>query len=48
MRLGKRRFCSRGDRIDKFFNLGRRTLAREISVVRMVRSIRVLEKYLAM
>jgi len=47
VRVGERRCFGRGDRIDKFFNLGRENLAREISVIRLVRSLRVVEKYLA-
>ena len=47
MRIGQKRCCARGDRTDKFFNMGRRNLAQEISVVRLVRSLRVFESYIA-
>ena len=46
MRLGQKRICGTGDRVDKWFRLGRRTLAREINAVNIVRRMRMIENYL--
>ena len=37
---GKTKCCGRGDRTDRWFDLGRRTLAHEVNVKKIVRSIR--------
>ena len=42
----KRKFCGLGDRTDRWFNLGRRSLVRETSVQTILRSIRAFNTYL--
>ena len=37
--------CAKGDRTDRLFNFGRRTLIKELSVLRLVRSMRVIENF---
>ena len=38
--------CLVGDRTDQFFEMGRRNLANEISVLKIVRSIRIFDMYM--
>ena len=46
MSCGRRKFCGLGDATDRWFDLGRKTLVREISVQKIVRSIRAFDNYL--
>ena len=38
--------CGKGDRIDRWFDLGRHTLLKELTVQRLVRSMRMIESYI--
>ena len=44
-RIGDKKFCGSGDRVDRWFNLGRRTLKRDTSIIRLVRSLRLIEGF---
>ena len=46
IRVGEKRCCRSEDRIDKIFRQGRRKLAHEISILRLVRSLRVIENFI--
>ena len=37
--------CGKGDRTDRLFNFGRKTLNKELSVLRLVRSMRMIENF---
>lgn len=46
LKCGRRKCCGNGDHIDSWFRLGRQTLAHEINVQRIIRSLRVFETFL--
>jgi len=46
VRCRRKQLCGRGDQTDRFFSLGRDSLARDVNLVRIVRSLRVLDHFL--
>jgi len=45
MRCRGKNVCGRGDITDRLFAVGRQSLARDINLVRLVRSMRVMERF---
>lgn len=46
MKCGKSRIFGKGDLTDRLFDSGRRTLTRELNVLRIVRNLRIVEKHI--
>mmetsp|Transcript_30479 Transcript_30479/g.40549 ORF Transcript_30479/g.40549 Transcript_30479/m.40549 type:complete len:103 (+) Transcript_30479:119-427(+) len=43
---GRKCCCGSGDMTDKLFTVGRESLARDLNIVRLIRSLRVVERYI--